>query len=103
VDRDRLDRIATKLIARIREPVLFKDNTCQISVSIGTVLSPASGEVTAERMMHQADMALYAAKDSGRAAHFFYSPEMERRKSRAKPPADAQGERRKRNGTGDAP
>ncbi|MEC7259738.1 MAG: GGDEF domain-containing protein [Pseudomonadota bacterium] len=98
VDRDRLDRIATKMIARIREPVLFKGHTCQISVSIGTVLSPASGEVTAEKMMHQGDMALYAAKDSGRGAHFFYSPEMERRKSRARAASGPDRERRQPRG-----
>lgn len=75
-DKKRLDRIAKRLIARLEEPIPFEGQTCRISASIGTSLSPASSVADAVALLHEADVALYAAKRAGRACHRFYAPGM---------------------------
>ena len=73
VDPRRLEAIAEKLILRIRTPIRFKEHVCEVSASIGTVVSPAAGKVEAEVLLAQADQALYAAKHAGRSCHRFYT------------------------------
>lgn len=75
VDRNRLDRMARRLIARIQAPIMVKGQAPRVSASIGTVISgqPAG---SALQVLSQADMALYAAKRAGRARHMFYHPDM---------------------------
>lgn len=76
-DRTRLVRIATRLIDRIREPIVFKDSVCRISASVGIAMSPQSIPLEAEKMAHMADVALYSAKHKGRSTYDFYAPELE--------------------------
>ncbi|SCZ69006.1 GGDEF domain-containing protein [Epibacterium ulvae] len=76
-DRKMLRKIAERLIARLEEPIPFEDKLCHISGSAGTSLSTAFEKPDIATMLHQADVALYFAKNAGRAQHFFYSPEME--------------------------
>ncbi|WP_293577378.1 diguanylate cyclase [Phaeobacter sp.] len=78
VDRVQISSIARRLIASIEEPIPFADRTCRISASAGTTLSPAFGVgLDGPTLLHQADLALYAAKNAGRARHLFYDPSME--------------------------
>lgn len=71
-DRPALDRIATRLIAAIEQPVPFGGASCQVSCSIGTVLSHDYARPDQERMLADADIALYSAKSAGRATHRFH-------------------------------
>ena len=78
IEKARLSNIAQKLIDKISAPIRYKGQLCEVSVSIGTTLSPEGrGAVSAEDMLHRADVALYAAKRAGRAMHKFYDPRLE--------------------------
>ena len=76
MDREQLNRIAARLIARLEEPIPFEGQICRISASIGISLTPSSTSVEAGQLLHRADLALYAAKRSGRACHRFFTEEM---------------------------
>lgn len=75
-DRGKLQRIAERVIERLEEPIAFGNQTCRISASAGTVIWRASEDLQAAQMLHEADLALYAAKRSGRACHRFFHPDM---------------------------
>ncbi len=71
-----LDRIAKRLIARLEEPTMFEGQPCRISASIGTTLSSQYEKPTVDQVLSDADLALYASKNRGRAQHTFYSPDL---------------------------
>lgn len=75
-DRARLEEVASRLIARIGQPIIYQGRLCRVAASIGMVVAPRTGTPDAGRLMHQADLALYAAKHAGRGTHRFYRPEM---------------------------
>lgn len=72
--------LATRMIARLQEPVVFRAQECRISASIGVTLSCDYDIPEPVRMMADADLALYAVKASGRgraivhAAHLCRTP-----------------------------
>ncbi|MEP3346436.1 MAG: diguanylate cyclase [Litoreibacter sp.] len=69
-----LEGIAWRIIARLEEPIAYGDDTCQISASIGTTLSSFYDNPVADRMLNDADQALYTSKDKGRACHTVFNP-----------------------------
>ncbi len=69
LDPAQLDEIALRIIAGIETPVLFKDNLCRISASVGTTLTTLYSDPDPDVMMTDADRALYSSKESGRAQH----------------------------------
>jgi diguanylate cyclase (GGDEF)-like protein len=73
-DASRLVPICERIIARVEEPIAFRDDLCRISASAGATHSGfyASGDV--DRMLDDADEALYAAKRAGRARVVLYDP-----------------------------
>ncbi|SDD51296.1 GGDEF domain-containing protein [Ruegeria marina] len=75
-DRERLDSIARRLIDRLEEPIDYNGEACRVSASIGTVLSSQFAAPEASKLLHAADLALYAAKRDGRATHRFYSRDL---------------------------
>lgn len=75
-DPVRLNNIARRMIARLEQPMPFKDDLCRISASIGIVSSTAYDQPEAERMLHDADTALYASKNRGRACFTQFEPGM---------------------------
>ncbi|MBL3702337.1 diguanylate cyclase [Sulfitobacter sp. BDSS02] len=81
VEKHRLSMIARKLISRISKPIPYGGAKCRVSASIGTVRAPETGFVDIDLILHQADLALYAAKRSGRATHVFYSSDMDDRQA----------------------
>jgi diguanylate cyclase (GGDEF)-like protein len=72
-DRAQIDAIARRLIARLEQPTAFGGEQCRVSCSIGTVLSTDYATPDIARMLEDADQALYASKNAGRARHTFYS------------------------------
>lgn len=72
-DPRRVHDIAARLIARLEEPIPFGGRDCQISGSIGSVLSVDHAQPDLARMMEDADVALYAAKAQGRGCHIAYN------------------------------
>lgn len=70
-DRKRLSAIAGRMIRRLEQPVPFEDKVCKISASIGLVSTTQYDRPDGEQMMQDADLALYASKEKGRARFTF--------------------------------
>jgi diguanylate cyclase (GGDEF)-like protein len=68
-DAERLGTLATRLIARLEEPVPYGDQEARISASIGIAPSDLYDRPDPERMQRDADAALYASKRRGRACY----------------------------------
>lgn len=73
-DTGKLDAIARRIITRLEQPVPFEGELARISGSIGTSLSSLYDRPDPDRMMADADLALYTSKRQGRAQHTFYDP-----------------------------
>ena len=82
---DVLERIGRRIIDRIKVPIPFNGHQCEISASIGTVWIQNSKSATRETVMEDADIALYASKNEGRARQTFYSPELRKTANSAAP------------------
>jgi EAL domain-containing protein (putative c-di-GMP-specific phosphodiesterase class I) len=65
----------------LREPVELPERTVTSSASVGISVFPDDGQ-TAEELLRNADAALYRAKELGRNAYLFYSPELTARAAR---------------------
>ncbi|MEC3909928.1 EAL domain-containing protein [Sphingobium sp. CR2-8] len=74
-DQAALAQLAQAIIASISQPYSIEGTAVVIGVSIGLSCCPHDG-VTADALIRNADLALYAAKGNGRGVHRFYSPEM---------------------------
>jgi len=78
-----LSRVAERIIEKLEVPMPFGEHLCQISASCGTVLSQSYDAPEAAVMLADADLALYASKNAGRAQHSFFSPQMREAKTGA--------------------
>lgn len=74
-DRDALALLAQTIINAVAQPYSIEGNAVVIGVSIGISCAPQDG-ATADALIRNADLALYAAKGDGRGRHRFYSSEM---------------------------
>jgi diguanylate cyclase (GGDEF)-like protein len=75
-DRGVLGELAMKLIAMLKQPYSLDEGRSVIGASVGIAIAPHDG-VTREEVVRSADLALYAAKNSGRGQFRFYSGELE--------------------------
>ncbi len=92
-DHERLDGIARRIIAGLEQPIPYGDVICRISGSIGTTISDYYEIPEIDRMMQDADSALYASKHKGRACHTIFIPQPQPRNGAAgSAEADRQGE-----------
>ncbi|WP_266096313.1 putative bifunctional diguanylate cyclase/phosphodiesterase [Rubrobacter tropicus] len=66
-------RVAQDVQRRLLEPVLLAGDQIPVSASMGIALWPASGR---ERLLKDADAAMYRAKRQGGNGHRFYTEEM---------------------------
>ncbi len=75
------DRHAARLVQALSEPFLVEGRQLQIGASVGICLVaslPDNGtSLDGDALLHQADLALYRAKQSGRLTYRFYEPSME--------------------------
>jgi len=69
-------KTADKLIALVRKPLVLKGREVTISASIGITLLPNDGR-DVSTLMRNADMAMYAAKKSGKHHAQFFAPKMQ--------------------------
>lgn len=65
--------VAEKILSVLSEPYTITDPPQSVSASIGIACYPADGE-TPSLLLRRADMAMYRAKEEGRAACRFYRP-----------------------------
>lgn len=70
-----LAHLAHRIIEALSQPYAIDGHRVVIGASIGIALSPDDG-VTSEAIIRNADLALYAAKDSGRGCYHFFAPDL---------------------------
>jgi diguanylate cyclase (GGDEF)-like protein len=68
--------VAQTLVSRLREPFSIEGLTLEVDGSIGIACFPMHG-TTVEQLNQRADIAMYAAKESGRG-HVMFEPELDR-------------------------
>jgi len=73
-DPDVAIRVAEQVIEAMREPVRVDDHQLFVSVSIGIAIS-VGGEERASDLLRQSDLAMYVAKDEGRARWELFDPQ----------------------------
>jgi diguanylate cyclase (GGDEF)-like protein len=74
-NRPRLAAIARDVIERVSLPYLIEGSHITIGASVGIALGPDDA-ATADALVRNADLALYAAKADGKGVHRFYEPDM---------------------------
>jgi len=75
-DRGELGDLALRIITMLRQPYSLDQGRCVIGASLGIAIAPHDG-VTQDEIVRAADLALYAAKNSGRGQYRFFSGELE--------------------------
>ena len=79
-DVTQLAQIARRIIDMLTQPIDFEGAACRISASIGLTVSTYYDRPDADRMLSDADHALYASKHAGRGQAQFFNPDgVERR------------------------
>lgn len=81
-----LGQIGRRMIARLEEPILYRQQKCRISASIGAVRTADYPYLSAERLMEEADRALYASKEAGRGRCTIYPPQADADIAASAPP-----------------
>lgn len=87
VDEAMITTIARRIIAELEVPVMFEGAPCRISGSIGATLSTLYERPDADRMLSDADTALYVSKRRGRARCTIYAPDLQLPEDRRGAPA----------------
>lgn len=59
--------IGDRLIERLQYPIIFQDQACKVSASIGTVWIQGNQTIAAKEILSDADKALYQSKNEGRS------------------------------------
>lgn len=75
IDQKTLATIADEVISTLSQPYTIDGVQVVIGASLGIAVAPEHGSTT-ESLIRNADLALYAAKDSGRGVHRFYDKSM---------------------------
>jgi diguanylate cyclase (GGDEF)-like protein/PAS domain S-box-containing protein len=76
-EADQAGLLAQRIARALARPFPVEDQQLAVTASIGITLFPDDG-TTAERLLRNADMALYQAKAAGRNRHAFYRVDMDR-------------------------
>ena len=74
--RRKVESLAERIIASIKEPYLIDQIEIRIGVSIGSAFGPIDG-ATVDDLILKADLALYQAKDAGRGCARYFSSELQ--------------------------
>ena len=80
-DKKQADIVARKLVDTLSNSVTWQETALVISPSVGVTCFPGRA-VSHEDLMREADVALYRAKNSGRAQHAAYSSELDEKHKR---------------------
>ncbi len=70
-------KAAQKIIQSIYEPFILNDNEIYITASVGLTLYPTDGE-EADKLVKNADTAMYRAKEQGKNNYQLFTPRMNR-------------------------
>ena len=80
-DRDELSEVARRVIQMVSQPYSINGRRAIIGTSIGVAIAPYDG-LNADELNSAADLALYAAKESGKGAYRFYNSDLKDAASR---------------------
>ncbi|HLX33759.1 MAG TPA: EAL domain-containing protein [Candidatus Limnocylindrales bacterium] len=67
--------VADRLLESVSAPIPARDGTLRIGTSIGVAMSGVAGD-SADDLLRNADIAMYAAKGAGRGRHQLFHPEL---------------------------
>ncbi|HEV7277564.1 MAG TPA: EAL domain-containing protein [Devosiaceae bacterium] len=70
--------LADRIVELLSTPFQIDEHVVSIGASVGVAIAPADGD-SAERLLQNADMALYRAKTDGRGVYRFFESEMDAR------------------------
>ena len=68
--KDSLEHLAKKILHSVSEPVLYKNDSIVVTLSVGISHFPLDTN-SPDEIMHQADMAMYRAKHNGKNRYSF--------------------------------
>ncbi|QKG71231.1 putative bifunctional diguanylate cyclase/phosphodiesterase [Erythrobacter mangrovi] len=79
---DRIDQLANQMIDTVAKPVQYEGVSIDVTMSIGIASSTQLDEtglglVSAQKLMHKADIAMYHAKKQGKNRFYWFEPPME--------------------------
>jgi diguanylate cyclase (GGDEF)-like protein len=74
-DRGKLGELANKIIQIVSQPYQIDDKHATIGTSVGIAIAPYDGNHK-DDLIHNADLALYAAKNGGRGQFRFFSADL---------------------------
>ena len=74
-DRDNLQELGNRIIASLSQPYSVAGSRCVIGASVGIAVGPTDGRQS-DDLIRNADLALYAAKGSGRGRVSFFSSDL---------------------------
>lgn len=73
---NRATMVIGKMVKVLQQPCSFKGYDLHVTTSMGVVLFPEDGD-SAQKLLKQADTAMYAAKDNGKNTFSFYRSNMQ--------------------------
>ena len=79
-------QMARRVLAVLEAPFVIEEQEIEVSASLGITTFPDHGD-TAERLIRNADVALYRAKAAGRGRFEHYGREMDQRAAQGQEPA----------------
>ena len=85
---DRLAALANRIIMKMREPVPYEGHECRFGVSIGIAMADPDEASCGNRLLIDADIALYQAKSNGRNRYEFFNASLKAEIIRNKRVAD---------------
>ncbi len=71
--------LARRICAGLRQPVQYRKQLAEVGASVGIAIVEPEAEIRAERVILDADLALYEVKRQGRGHARFCTPELRRR------------------------
>lgn len=71
-----IDMFASRIFALLEKPFVVGDHDLHVTMSVGITLGPTDGD-DVERLLKNADMAMYRAKAEGKNSFRYYRPEMD--------------------------
>jgi diguanylate cyclase (GGDEF)-like protein/PAS domain S-box-containing protein len=80
-DKDGAAHLAGKLLEAVAAPLVVRGHELMVTPSLGIAMYPEDGE-DLETLSQHADVAMYRAKQEGRNAYHFYSPDMQAQAAR---------------------
>ena len=80
--------LASQIIAKMREPVIYDGHECRFGVSIGIAIAETDKASCGKRLLIDADIALYRAKSNGRNRYEFFNASLKAEIIRTKRVAD---------------